>query len=184
MWLKCSLYGKNWVFFLLPAIFFELPITRTFFYFPWRFELSGVDSLYRKKKPNPPPPQPLELIWGITVEHVGLLRRTRTDKNCRCSRCLTAFPFFFNTRAWYKTGIPSSRSKLSLNPVIPMVIFWILHLLYTLNPEILPPFCFKTPIPRLSYNANPGSRKHTGDPRNITLSRNSFEIDHLLTRHV
>ena len=65
-----------------------------------------------------------------------------------------------------------------------MVIFWILHLLYTLNSEILPPFCFKTPIPRLSYNANPGSRKHTGDPRNITLSRNSFEIDHLLTRHV
>ena len=65
-----------------------------------------------------------------------------------------------------------------------MVIFWILHLLYTLNPEILPSFCFKTPLPRLSYNANPESRKRTGDPRNITLSRNSFEIDHLLTRHV
>ena len=28
---------------LLPAIFFELPITRTFFDFPWRFELSGVN---------------------------------------------------------------------------------------------------------------------------------------------
>ena len=31
------------VFSLLPAIFFDLPITRTFFDFPWRFELSGVD---------------------------------------------------------------------------------------------------------------------------------------------
>ena len=32
---------KKTVFFQLPAIFFELPITRTFFDFPWRFELSG-----------------------------------------------------------------------------------------------------------------------------------------------
>ena len=30
-------------FTLLSAIFLDLPITRTFFYFPWRFELSGVD---------------------------------------------------------------------------------------------------------------------------------------------
>ena len=36
-WLKCSLCRKNWFFSLLPAIFFELPITRTFFDFPWRF---------------------------------------------------------------------------------------------------------------------------------------------------
>ena len=34
------------VFSLLPAIYFELPITRTFFDFPWRFELSGVDNVY------------------------------------------------------------------------------------------------------------------------------------------
>ena len=30
---------------LLSAIFFELPITRTFFNFPWRFELSRVDCI-------------------------------------------------------------------------------------------------------------------------------------------
>ena len=32
-------------FSLLLAIFFELPITRTFFDFPWRFELSGVNCI-------------------------------------------------------------------------------------------------------------------------------------------
>ena len=41
MWLKCSLYKL--FFSLLPTIFFQLPITRTFFDFPWRFELSGVN---------------------------------------------------------------------------------------------------------------------------------------------
>ena len=40
--LKYSLCSNNCFFSLLPAIFFELPITRTFFDFPWRFELSGV----------------------------------------------------------------------------------------------------------------------------------------------
>ena len=36
--------GQQKLFFtLLSAIFFELPITRTFFDFPWRFALSGVD---------------------------------------------------------------------------------------------------------------------------------------------
>ena len=46
MWLKCSLCSKNCFFFtLLSAIFFELPITRTFFDFPWMFELSGVDCM-------------------------------------------------------------------------------------------------------------------------------------------
>ena len=45
MWLKCSLCSKNCFFSLLPAIFFELPITRTFFDFPWRFELSGVNCI-------------------------------------------------------------------------------------------------------------------------------------------
>ena len=33
-----------------PAIFLELPITRTFFHFPWRFELSGVDWRYFRAK--------------------------------------------------------------------------------------------------------------------------------------
>ena len=46
MWLKCSLCSKNCFITLLSAIFFELPITRTFFDFPWRFELSGVDCTY------------------------------------------------------------------------------------------------------------------------------------------
>ena len=32
-------------FFLLPDIFFDLSITRTFFDFFWRFELSGVDCI-------------------------------------------------------------------------------------------------------------------------------------------
>ena len=45
MWLKCSLCSKNCFFSLLLAIFFELPITRTFFDFPWRFELSGVNCI-------------------------------------------------------------------------------------------------------------------------------------------
>ena len=44
MWLKCSLCSENCsLISLLPAIFFELPMTRTFFDFPWRFELSGDD---------------------------------------------------------------------------------------------------------------------------------------------
>ena len=37
-------------FSLLPAIFFELPITRTFFDFPWRSELSGGDCSTKLKK--------------------------------------------------------------------------------------------------------------------------------------
>ena len=37
-------------FSLLLAIFFELPITRTFFDFPWRFGLSGVDCSTKLKK--------------------------------------------------------------------------------------------------------------------------------------
>ena len=42
MWLKS---------FTLPsAIFYELPITRTFFYFPWRFELSGVNCIQLAKR--------------------------------------------------------------------------------------------------------------------------------------
>ena len=49
MWLKCSLCGKN-CFSLLPAIFFELPITRTYFDFPWRYELSGVDCILFYKR--------------------------------------------------------------------------------------------------------------------------------------
>ena len=43
MWLIVH-YAEKTVFFL-PAIFFELPITRTFFDFPWKFELSGVDCI-------------------------------------------------------------------------------------------------------------------------------------------
>ena len=43
MWLKCPLYSEKLFLTLLPAIFFELSMTRTFFDFPWRFELSGVD---------------------------------------------------------------------------------------------------------------------------------------------
>ena len=38
-----TVLSVNCFFFLLPAIFFELPITRTFFDFTCRFELSGVD---------------------------------------------------------------------------------------------------------------------------------------------
>ena len=38
------------VFPLLPAICFELPITRTFSYFPSRFELSGVDCNFKTEK--------------------------------------------------------------------------------------------------------------------------------------
>ena len=46
MWLKCSLCSKNcFLPFLLLAIFFEPPITRTFFVFPWRFKLSGVGCM-------------------------------------------------------------------------------------------------------------------------------------------
>ena len=45
MWLKCLLCRKKLFFSLLPAIFFELPITRTVFDFPWRFELSGVECI-------------------------------------------------------------------------------------------------------------------------------------------
>ena len=49
MWLECSLCSKNCFFSLLPAISFEFPITRTFFDFPWRFELSGVDYIKTPK---------------------------------------------------------------------------------------------------------------------------------------
>ena len=38
-------YAVKTVFSLLPAIFFQLPITRTFYGFPWRLELSGADSI-------------------------------------------------------------------------------------------------------------------------------------------
>ena len=47
--MKCDKNVQQKLFFtlsLLPAIFFELPITRTFFNFPWRFELSKVDCIY------------------------------------------------------------------------------------------------------------------------------------------
>ena len=37
-------------FLILPAIFFELPITRTVFDFPWRFELSAVDYILKIQK--------------------------------------------------------------------------------------------------------------------------------------
>ena len=32
-----------------PVIYFDLPITQTFFYLPRRFELSGVDRIYQLK---------------------------------------------------------------------------------------------------------------------------------------
>ena len=34
------------LFSLFPVICSQLPVTRTFFYFPWRFELSGFDCPY------------------------------------------------------------------------------------------------------------------------------------------
>ena len=40
----CTVLEKNF-FLLFAAIFSELPITRTFFDFPWRFEISGVDCI-------------------------------------------------------------------------------------------------------------------------------------------
>ena len=40
---------KNTVVFLFPVICSQLPISRTFFNFPWRFELSGVDCIFNKK---------------------------------------------------------------------------------------------------------------------------------------
>ena len=49
MWLKCSLCSKNCFFyFLLSAIFFELPITRTFFRFPLKVRVIG-SRLYRNR---------------------------------------------------------------------------------------------------------------------------------------
>ena len=51
MWLKCSLCCKNCSFPYSRAIIFaELPMTRTVFDFPWRFELSGVDCVVNIKK--------------------------------------------------------------------------------------------------------------------------------------
>ena len=72
MWLKCSLCSKNCFFPLLPAIFFELPITRTFFDFVWRFELSGVNCTEHTK-----------LLWTLcsTLRLVGT--RERTTSYCR-----------------------------------------------------------------------------------------------------
>ena len=56
MWLKCSLCSKNCFFSLLPAIFFEVAITQTpdnsnLFRsdFPWRFELSGLNCIWREQ---------------------------------------------------------------------------------------------------------------------------------------
>ena len=53
--LKCSLCSKNCFFpysrlFSSSSRWLELPITRTFFDFPWRFELSGVDCTYNGHK--------------------------------------------------------------------------------------------------------------------------------------
>ena len=55
MWLKCSLCSKNCFLpysrlFSSKSRYLELPITRTFFDFPWRFELSGVDYISAKAK--------------------------------------------------------------------------------------------------------------------------------------
>ena len=139
---QCSLYGKNCFFFLTSGYFIRAPDNSNFFRFPLKVRVIGR-LLYRKKKPNP---QPLELIGGITVQHERRLVRTGTDKNCRCSRCLiNGFSVFCNTRAWFITGIPSSRSKLSLNPVIPMVIVWILHPLYI--PRSCSQFSLKSRFP-------------------------------------
>ena len=55
-WLKCSLCSKSCFFprdsrlFSSSSRWLELPITRTFFDFPWRFELSGVDCTYNGHK--------------------------------------------------------------------------------------------------------------------------------------
>ena len=49
MWLKQVHCFVKTAFFLLPAILSELLITRTFFDFPWRFELSGVDCRNSKR---------------------------------------------------------------------------------------------------------------------------------------
>ena len=54
-WLKCSLCSKSCFFpysrlFSSSSRWLELPITRTFFDFSWRFELSGVDCTYNGHK--------------------------------------------------------------------------------------------------------------------------------------
>ena len=78
MWLKCSLCSKNCFFSLLPAIFFELPITRTFFDFPWRFGLSGVDCSTKLKK----------LVNGkrISIRNVPIGKMGLPFQNFRLSR--------------------------------------------------------------------------------------------------
>ena len=70
MWLKCSLCSKNCFFSLLPAIFFEFPITRTpdnsnLFRLPWKVrvigsQLYGICSLFTGKCNVSVPPG-----WGI-----------------------------------------------------------------------------------------------------------------------
>ena len=65
-------------FSLLLAIFFELPITRTFFDFPWRFGLSGVDCSTKRKK----------LVNGkrISIRNVPIGKMGLPFQNFRLSR--------------------------------------------------------------------------------------------------
>ena len=65
-------------FSLLLAIFFELPITRTFFDFPWRFGLSGVDCSTKLKK----------LVNGkrISIRNVPIGKMGLPFQNFRLSR--------------------------------------------------------------------------------------------------
>ena len=65
-------------FSLLLVIFFELPITRTFFDFPWRFGLSGVDCSTKLKK----------LVNGkrISIRNVPIGKMGLPFQNFRLSR--------------------------------------------------------------------------------------------------
>ena len=65
MWLRCSLCSKNCFFTLLSAIFFELPITRTFFRFPLKVRVIGsrlyISGRSRRGPRGPRGPSPLFL---------------------------------------------------------------------------------------------------------------------------
>ena len=67
------MFTVQWKLFLtlLAAIFFELPITRTFFDFRWRFELSGVDCS----------PKPIPIIVSFQLS-AAFLHQFMSFRNC------------------------------------------------------------------------------------------------------
>ena len=106
--LKNVHFAVKTVFSLLPAIFFEISTTRTFFGFPWRFELSGVDCMYKwqREKGN------FNIVF-VGKWSISLLKSGKYLNNCGfycdSSRYCHATQIEHLTKIWVETFNSESR---------------------------------------------------------------------------